>query len=165
MASLQEFTLARFEGTFRTRFEAVPGVEPLTLDDLPAVYDLDEAVTKTQRAKLLRYLYDAAPDMMRKCVHDGRLEGYCLVRPGANAWQIGPIHGTVRAGTRLLLDAASRFAGKSVYLDVPTDHTAAAALVESLGLRVQRPLLRMGRGPRLHEDLTRFWSGSGPEKG
>jgi GNAT superfamily N-acetyltransferase len=160
-----EFTLARYAGRFRYPAEAAPGIEPLTDDDLPAVFELDETITQTRRHKLLRHLFEGCPGMARKCVLDGRLEGYSMARGGANAWQIGPIQGTLQAGTRLLRDAANRRAGQPVYLDVPIDQSAAISLVESLGLTIQRQLLRMGRGRRLHEDLSRFWSGFGPEKG
>jgi GNAT superfamily N-acetyltransferase len=162
---VDEFQLTRYAGTFPTRFQEAPGIDPLTADDLSAVFVLDEAVTQTRREKLLRAVFETSPEMMRKFMQNGRLEGYCLCRQGAEALQIGPMQGSLAAGTRLFLDAARRFAGRRVYLDVPTQHTAAVALAESMGLTAQRRLARMGRGRRLHEDLSRFWCSFGPEKG
>jgi GNAT superfamily N-acetyltransferase len=160
-----EFTLTRFAGVLPTTPFAVSGIEPLTTADLPTVYALDHAVTQTRRETLLRLLFDAAPDTMRKYALGGRLEGFCLTRPGANAWHMGPIHGSPEACRHLFLDAANRFAGHSVYVDVPSDHVQAVRLAQSLALKPQRTLLRMGRGKRVWEDLPRFWSGFGPEKG
>ena len=163
-----EYTLARYAGTMPRSTNTRPsaaGIEPLTARDLPAVLELDYAVTQTRREKLIRNLHEASPNAAWKYAVAGRLEGYCLTRPGSNAWQIGPIQGTPEAGRELLLDAGHRFAGQPVYLDVPTNHTEATTLAQSLGLTVQRPLLRMGRGQRVHENLAMFWSGFGPEKG
>ena len=60
-----DFTLTRFEGTFSSTTNDVPGVEPLTRTDLGSVCDLDEAVTQTKREKLLRHVFEATPDAMR----------------------------------------------------------------------------------------------------
>jgi GNAT superfamily N-acetyltransferase len=160
-----EFALARYEGAMPATPPPVDGVEPLTPADLPAVYALDETVTKTRREKLLQHLFRAGPERMRKYAPTGRLEGYCFVRPGANAWQLGPIQGTPEAGRRLLMDAAHRFAGQRVYLDVPIDHSNAVAAAQALGLTVQRRFLRMSRDRSLEENLKLFWSAFGPEKG
>lgn len=160
-----EFGLSRYEGVMPTTVEALPGVEPMTRADLPAVCRWDEMVTRTRREKLLRHLFDAFPQRARKFAPAGELQGYCLARPGSNAWQVGPIQGTAVAGRALLLDAARQFAGQRVYLDVPTDHAAAVAGVQAFGWTVQRTFLRMSRGQRVAENLERFWSSFGPEKG
>lgn len=160
-----EFNLARYEGVMPTDCPPVDGIEPIQPDDLPAVCAMDASVTGTERGKLLRYLVNAAAEWMRKAPTANGLAGYGLCRPGANAWQIGPIQGTPEAGRRLLLDAARHFAGQRVYLDVPIANIAAVHLADSLGLNVQRTFLRMARGRRVEEDLPRFWTAFGPEKG
>ena len=50
-------------------------------------------------------------------------------------------------------------------LDIPRENATAAALAGSWGLRAERVLIRMGRGPKVIEDRGRIWAGSGPEKG
>jgi GNAT superfamily N-acetyltransferase len=162
---LGDFTLTRFEGTLPAAFQEAPGVEAMTRADLAAVCRLDEAVTKTRREKLLRLLIEAYPEAARKFAPDGEMEGYSLARPGAHAWQLGPIQGSPQAGRVLVLDAARRFAGQPVYLDVPADHAEAVALAQALGLTPQRPFLRMSRGRRGRENLALLWSTFGPEKG
>ncbi len=159
-----EFTLgAGFTGIVPAAGQPADGVEPLSAADLPDVFRFDEAVTSTRRDRLLCHLYEADPARMRKFASAARLEGFCLARPGANAWQIGPVQGSPQAGRRLLLDAAHRFAGQPVYLDVPIDHAAAVALAQSLGLTEERRFLRMGRGRRIVEKLDLFWAAFGPE--
>jgi GNAT superfamily N-acetyltransferase len=162
---LGDFTLTRFEGTLPAALQEAPGAEPMTRADLAAVCRLDEGVTRTRREKLLRHLVDAYPGVSRKFAPDGELEGFSLARPGAHAWQIGPIQGSPQAGRVLVLDAARRFAGQPVYLDVPADHAEAVAMVRALDLAPQRPFLRMSRGRRGQENLALFLSGFGPEKG
>ena len=88
-----------------------------------------------------------------------------MARPGAHAWPLGPLQGSPAAGRALLIDAVRRFANQRVYVDVPADHAVATALVQALGLTPQRSFLRMTRGRSVREDLTRFWSSFGPEKG
>ncbi len=160
-----EFTLVRFSGVLAAAGQAVDGVEPLRAADLADVVRMDEAVTGTRREKLVRHLFQTEPARMRKFAPAARLEGFCLARPGANAWQIGPVQGSPQAGRRLLLDAAHQFAGQRVYLDVPIDNRDAVAVAESLGLTEERRFLRMRRGPRIPEKVELFWAAFGPEKG
>lgn len=179
LAFAGEFKLDRFEGIFgigadavlhsfsgrRVGGEGAGHVANLLIEDLPTVFAMDEAITRTPRAKLLQHLHGAAPDRMHKYVRDGQLEGYCLCRPGANAWQIGPVQGSAEACTHLLLELTSRLAGERVYLDVPTDNKKAVEFVQTLSLKVQRSFLRMSRGRKVDENLELFWASSGPEKG
>jgi hypothetical protein len=65
----------------------------------------------------------------------------------------------------LLLDAARRFAGQRVYMDVPIDNANAIKLMTDLGFTEERRFLRMGRGSRVTERLDLFWGSFGPEKG
>lgn len=155
-----DFTLTRYQGTPQGG-ASHQDVCASTPADLPAMVRWDETVTKTRRERLLRMLVETG----RKFVVAGEVRGFCFVRPGANAWQIGPLAGMPDAGAALLVDAAQRFAGQPVYVDVPDDHAAAVAQVRALGLTPQRSFLRMTRGRAVREDLTRLWASFGPEKG
>lgn len=163
-----EFTLARFEGILRApeqEHEETSAVLPIARAALVEVCRLDEAATGTRRDKLLRHLHDGDAASMRICVVDGQLGGYSAARAGAHAWHIGPIVGTPDAGRRLLIDAATRYAGRHVYLDVPMENRDAVGMAQALGLVEQRRFLRMGRGPRVMENVALLWAGFGPEKG
>jgi GNAT superfamily N-acetyltransferase len=160
-----DFALSRYEGILRKPAVAPENIEPFLAADLPAVCALDETVTKTRREKLLRHLCEAFPALMHQYVRAGRLEGFCMCRPGSKAWQLGPLQGTSAAAHDLMADAAIRRAGQRVYVDVPTDHAEAVRLAQLFGLQRQRSFLRMTRGRRLQEKLEFFWSSFGPEKG
>ena len=140
-------------------------ISQLLPSDLSAISALDQSITQTSREKLLHSLQDAHPTLMRKCTIANSLAGYAFCRSGSNAWQLGPILGTPAAGRALLLDAAERFAGECVYMDIPADNADAIAVAQALGLTVQRSFLRMTRGRRIVEDVHRTWASSGPEKG
>jgi GNAT superfamily N-acetyltransferase len=170
-----EFTLERYEG-FLPKKDAdlkLPGssrsgrVAPIASSDLPAVFDYDEAVSATRRDKLLRHVFESGPDNALMYAPDSNLKGFCMFRPGSNAWQIGPLQGSVGAGLHLLSLVKRRLAGQRVYIDVPKSHEVAVIVAQSLGLNLQRSFLRMSRGKSVadREHLHLFWSSFGPEKG
>ena len=141
---LGDFTLNRYEGVLpsppgrEAGGEGKHSITRITPTDLQDLSTFDEAVTNTNRAKLLKHLVKSAPECAFKYERHGLLEGYRLARPGSSAWQLGPIQGSPAAGRALLLDAALSFAGQRGYLDVPTANAEAIAVAESLGLTVQR---------------------------
>jgi GNAT superfamily N-acetyltransferase len=142
-----------------------PRVQPASAAHLDAIVRLDRAVTGAERGRLLRRLFAEAPERWRVAEEAGAVTGYLASRPGARAWQVGPCVAGPDAGPALLADARARHAGQPVFVDVPADHAGAVAAAEAQGLSVQRPLLRMGRGPAAGEDVGRLWASSGPEKG
>jgi GNAT superfamily N-acetyltransferase len=159
-----EYRLARYHGTFRT-CEPASRVSPARRDDLWLVQELDWAVTRTDRRKLLQRLFEERASAMRVVKGDRGLLGYCTARPGANATQIGPCIATEGAGPLLLADAQHRLLGRPVYIDIPETNPEAVAWAESRQLTVQRHLVRMCRGPRIAERGQHLWASSGPEKG
>jgi GNAT superfamily N-acetyltransferase len=126
---------------------------------------LDREVTGTDRRRLLDRLASEYPGSLRVFVSKRRIRGYLLSRPGAQACQIGPCIADAEGGLALFVDAARRYPGRRVLIDIPTSHATATSLVEGFGLTVARRLTRMGRGPRVNEDLERLWASAGPEKG
>jgi GNAT superfamily N-acetyltransferase len=160
-----EFTLSRFEGTPRPLGTAPTGVAAAEEGHVPAMRDLDRAVSGTDREPFLRRLLAEQPGEGRVALDAGAVSGFLLGRPGRRAWQIGPCIASPEAGPRLLADASHRLAGRPVFLDIPDDHRDAHALASSLGLTVQRPLLRMRRGEPVHGRPAWLWASSGPELG
>lgn len=159
------FALARWSGWMPGGQDAVAGVKPMCAEDIVEASAIDERATGYWRESLLRRIFDADPDRMRKIVVDGSLAGYALCRRGANAWQIGPLQGPPAVCATLFADAVHRFAGEQVYLDVPDANAHAIAELQRLGFTMQRPFLRMVRGETRMFDLSLFWSSFGPEKG
>jgi GNAT superfamily N-acetyltransferase len=162
---LAEATFTRFQGILPDAGESheILGTGPR--DALERVCALDREVTSTDRGRLLRRLADEHPDALRVVDGTRGVAGFLMARPGSRAIQIGPCVADDRAGPLLLADARTRYARKPVFLDIPATHVAAQELAASWGLAAGRLLTRMGRGPRVAEDLERLWASAGPEKG
>lgn len=165
-----EFNLTRYAGTLRTAAD-YPYHErqsPVTTA-LPTQYEalcnLDRAVTQTDRRSLLLRLFAEQPGAVRVVQRAGKVEGFMTMRPGANAVQLGPCLGATAAGAALFADAWQRYSGQAVFVDVPDGNAPAVMMAQQMGLTAQRPLVRMGRGPRVAEDVSRLWASFGPELG
>src|SRR5262249_21357750 len=161
---VSEYTLSRFEGT-PPPSAPVPGVQTACERHLDGILQLDRAVTATDRSKVLRRFLQEQPDAVRVVERGGQVDGFLMARRGARAWQIGPCLARDGAGEWLLADAWHRYAGQTVFLDVPLVNAKALAVAAATGLSVQRHLLRMCRGERIGERPEELWASSGPEKG
>lgn len=160
-----ESKLARYLGVIPPADEP-PGLNETPASDvLDAVAALDREVTGTDRGRLLRSLVEEQPESLHVTIDAGKVSGFVLARRGSRARRIGPCVADGRAGPRLLGECQRRYAGEIVTMDIPTENAPAVALAASWGLGVTGELTRMGRGPRVTEDLARLWSSSGPEKG
>ena len=162
-----EYTLIRYAGVLpvpadQSSSTAVQTAPRETWNDLVA---LDAAINHTNRSKFLRTLFAENPTAVRLVSQADGIAGYLAVRPGCNALQLGPCMASAEAGPLLLADAWRTYAGQRVFLDVPQQHAAAVRLAERMGLQAQRQLVRMCRGPLVHEDAQRLWASSGPELG
>ncbi|WP_406696005.1 GNAT family N-acetyltransferase [Singulisphaera sp. Ch08] len=160
-----ESTLIRFAGILSpvVENEAIPAWnQPGREHELLA---LDREVTGTDRGALIARLFAEHGESLRVVETDQGVKGFLMSRPGSNSRQIGPCIADETAGRRLLADAGRRYAGEPVVIDIPSSHDQAIEIVEALGLKPLRQLLRMGRGPRVIEDLSRLWASAGPEKG
>jgi GNAT superfamily N-acetyltransferase len=170
-----EYTLLRYQGALPQAGATIPAVEPgptvalFGSADLFGAMWLDDKVTQAARCDMVARMFEEVPHLLR--VVRGAAppldcRGYLASRPGANAVQIGPCLATdEEAGRSLLADAAGRYAGQRVFIDVPLPNTAAVRVVEALGLRPQRELVRMVRGAPVAERADWLWASSGPEKG
>jgi GNAT superfamily N-acetyltransferase len=166
----EEYTLIRHEGVLSDQETAAKLSEEVVVRVLPAahlerVLQLDRQITSTDRQTLLRRLFAESPEEWYVAVRGEEVLGYAAARAGSRAWHIGPCMATSEAGPLLLADAWRRHAGHYVFVDVPADNHAAIAAVQTAGLVPQRPLYRMGRGPRVPERIEQLWASFGPEKG
>lgn len=161
-----EYTLSRYGGDMRAVVgDSSPSVTSGQRTELESIFRLDQAISDTDRHKFLSRLLAERPDDARIVRRGDMLAGYLAVRPGANALQIGPCMAAADAGPLLFADASVRYAGRRVFIDIPLPNQTAASFAAQAGLTVQRPLVRMTRGPRVNEDVARLWASSGPELG
>lgn len=160
-----EYTLTRYGGTPVPMPETGP-VRPYAPDDFDAVTRLDRQLAGTDRTKLLVRLLAEQGEQTRVVVENGRLTGYCALRPGTRATQVGPCLAiTANAGVRLLADALGRCAGQPVMIDIVDDNAVAATFIRGTGLEAQRPFVRMYRGVLPVDEPQGLFASSGPEKG
>ncbi len=170
-----DFGLARYEGvlpaagpTETSGRKVVEGrtITPAEADELGEVIALDASVTRTDRMAMLEQVWQQDREAFRLVKQGGRLTGYMFTRPGENATQLGPAIAIDSPSGRLLLQScAERLAGRPVFADVPDDHEEALQIIKGWGLTSQRPFARMTRGRPVHEDVSKLWLSSGPEKG
>ena len=175
-----EYELARFEGFAPSSRnlggslkavgfgdggeESIPKLR-LRLPPFEDLIEFDKQMTGTNRAKMLRLLFEEFPGNTRILTYHDKIDGFVTMRPGANALQIGPCVATMNSGPDLLSDALNRCAGKAVFVDIPVGNVHAVKIVESSGLTIQRRFMRMCRGERIKDNIKAIWAGSGPEKG
>jgi GNAT superfamily N-acetyltransferase len=159
-----EYELARFEGTAR-QGRAGPVVTEAAPEFFADMIEFDRQMTGTNREKMLSRLFNEFPQDTRIVTHHDKIDGFVTMRPGANAVQIGPCTASINSGPALLSDALHRYAGKAVFVDIPTGNIHAVKIAESSGLKIQRCFTRMCRGERIKDDIKAIWAGSGPEKG
>jgi GNAT superfamily N-acetyltransferase len=160
----EQFQLARYAGTLPP---ATGGAEAQTA--APKQWELlarlDEQVTRTDRRLVLLRLFAEQPGSVRVVNKEERIDGFLAARPGRRAVQVGPCIASPQAGRTLLTDAWRRYAGQSVFVDIPAANAPAVQLAAAQGLTVQRHLTRMCRGVPVVENIDWLWTGSGPEKG
>jgi ribosomal protein S18 acetylase RimI-like enzyme len=161
---LAEYELVRYEG-MASRYPVSQIVTELVPEAYRDIVEFDKKETGTDRGEMLVRLFGEFPQGLRIVRRQGTVEGYVIIRPGANAIQVGPCVAATDAGAPLLSDAFTRCRGKMVFVDVPMGNADAVRFVEAAGLRVQRCFTRMYRGKRVDDNITALWASSGPEKG
>jgi GNAT superfamily N-acetyltransferase len=162
---VEQFRLARHEGTPPETPAGGTGVEAVGTEDWEVLAALDEAVTGTNRRSLLFHLFAEQPESVRLTRHAEGMSGFMAARAGSRAIQLGPCIVALDAGPRLFADAWSRYPGQRVFLDIPVANEAATRAAEAAGLTVQRHLTRMCRGTPRCEQFDALWASFGPEKG
>ena len=136
--------------------------------DLADVSAFDTPRFGVCREGLLRYLYRDSGGLCGVYRGAGSaVEGYVMVRPGSNAFQIGPLAAVhERAGRSLFCWALDRLAGEPVFFDVPLENPHGTGLAEEFGFSVQRGFTRMFLGKDPYGGSPRqVYATSGPEKG
>jgi GNAT superfamily N-acetyltransferase len=131
--------------------------------DLPSIAALDRHVTGTNRERLIAYLLQYLT--LNIACENGQVVGYSTFRPGSMAQHIGPCLGHPNTCYLLLTAISQALHENLVYIDIPQSNSMSWRSALAWGLRPQRQLTRMTRGPRVQEQLDQYWCSFGPEKG
>ncbi len=110
---------------------------------------IDHAAFGASRACLLRSLaHDSRAVLVWPA--QGRVVGWGMVRPGANADYLGPLVCSSEEGSLSLVTALlDRTGNPSVIWDVPDKNESAKAAAQRFGFAPVRPLTRMRLGPEM----------------
>jgi len=167
-----EYELSRYEGVFKSdltsTLQAAPATErsaQANFEDLPDVIRLDNTTTGADRSKFLIRLFSDEPEAIRVIRSATQVLGFSASRAGTSARHIGPCLGTPEVSQALMMDAAIRYVGTRVYVDIPMQNKVAIDTAKGLELSVQRQLVRMRRGRPVPERTDHIWASSGPELG
>ncbi|NQU10751.1 GNAT family N-acetyltransferase [bacterium] len=144
-----------------------PLLRPLNQVRFKAVAALDRTVFGADRSGIIQSLWQAAPGSAWCLERRGKLQGYCVGRPGANFHHLGPVVAASTADAVALAQAGLRgLAGRSVGLDVPDSQPDFGQWLHRLGFVAERPLTRMvhGRSP-VSGEVDHVFAVVGPEFG
>lgn len=140
---------------------------PMTMDDLPAVFEMDLNVFGADRLVLLKWLFEGAPEYAWIIGNNGRIDGYCFGRTGFYFEYLGPLVAEdSRIASELISACLCRQAGRAVALDAPHHSTDWLRWLGSIGFTEQRLLIRMYRGENCYPGLPKnVFAILGPEFG
>jgi GNAT superfamily N-acetyltransferase len=162
---VDEYEIQRWEGL--STVEKSTGVPVLQASDLDRVCEWDQHIFGVDRSRLITSLWTENPSCSAIARDGGELAGYGLWRPGSRAWYMGPCAATSAESTvKLVVAMLSRMTGAHVFVDVCIKNPWALQLLNSMGFKCQRSLVRMYRGP--HDSPGKpelVFSIAGPELG
>ena len=124
-----------------------PGARRVTINDFPLLLKFDREVFGANRQSVLEWNFKGAPQYAFMVEEQGRIQGFCLGRPGYDFDQIGPIIANdANAAAQLLTSTLLQAADKPIVVDILTHTPEWVAFVSSLGFTESRQLIRMYRG-------------------
>jgi ribosomal protein S18 acetylase RimI-like enzyme len=165
---VEEYRLQRMQATAPAEFVPPPGsIRPMTSADLPEVTALDEAAFGANRAAVLSWMLEGAPEYAWVARSGGRAVGFVMGRHGYTFDHLGAIVAADAAVARQLAEACLRpDAGRPFVLDATPHSPAWLQALESLGFKALRPLIRMTRGSSpIPGDRSTLFAVLGPDLG
>jgi GNAT superfamily N-acetyltransferase len=140
---------------------------PVTGRDMAGILAMDRGVFGADRSRLLRSLFDEAPERAWRLGGRVKPAAYCFGRAGSDCEQIGPVVATAEGDALAVTRAAmTGLSGKAVLIDVPCAQAAYVRSLENLGFCGTRSFIRMVRGKAsLPGDPAGQFASTGPEFG
>ena len=162
-----EYRLARWFLDVRPPVARRSPARPLAPADWPAIRELDQRAFGASRLALLERLADEAPEYARVIPRGGDVQGYLFGRHGHNREHLGPlVADSPDTAAALLESVLAEQPNRRFYLDVPDDRQEWRDVLSRLGFAIERPFLRMHRGPLTTPgQLSSVYAIAGPEFG
>jgi GNAT superfamily N-acetyltransferase len=157
-----EYELERWEGVAKAVPAPSGGVDAVKIETLnkagiDALAAYDAPIFGAERRAVLGAWVEGWPQMALVARHAGKIAGYALARKGSNFQQIGPVIGDSPAiSGALLRQSLTLLQGQAVIVDIVSANPWTVALAEQLGLKQQRPFLRMACGKNSSPGQSRF---------
>ncbi len=147
-------------------FPRLTTTEPVFPDDLDEVAAIDERLFGDSRANLLENLHADNPDLCRKTVNGGVIDGYIFARRTPLGGDIGPWICRTHDAHHLLSSVLSSFDGMRVDMGYFEDNPNIRRIIDSHAQVKNFDVRMMTRGlPRYTGDLTRVFGIAGFELG
>jgi len=164
---VDEWSLARWEAEgLHLNAEGSAQTEWLGQEPTPPLLQLDRGAFGVNRERMLQALAAQSEAVLHR-TPDGKLDGYGMLRPGRNAFYLGPIVATSdHAGEAIARALLHRARGQRVFWDAPDATAGAVALAKELGFTQQRVLTRMHLGENNSPGTPgNVWALAAPEIG
>lgn len=168
MGFRSEYRLER--GVATGRRLSSDGVVACAGGELPLIEGLlalDRRAYRVDRARMLRGLMAAWPELAAVHLSGGRPDGYIVGRHGVHYEHLGPLVAETPAAAEALLRwGLSRAEGRQVICDRPDPNEPACDLMRAYGFEPLREFTRMHLGQEPYLDRPEMiYSSSGAEKG
>ncbi len=116
-------------------------------EDLPNLIEFDSKIFGANRASLLNWMWEKAPQFAFLIEAENEIKGYSMGRYGHDFMHIGPIIAeNTSVAKNLVIAALSKCAGSPVILDVLHFEPEWLGLLKEIGFTEQRNFIRMFRG-------------------
>ena len=123
-------------------------VRRLMEPDWRLILPMDRLVFGARRDALLERMSQEAPEYAWVFEVNERIRGYMFGRHGHVREHLGPLVADTRESAQVLLDAClASHPDRSFFIDAPERDDGWAGVLRDLGFAVERPFLRMSRGP------------------
>jgi GNAT superfamily N-acetyltransferase len=144
-----EYRLARWFIEVTRRHVASPSrARPINSADWPAILENDARVFGASRQALLQRLATDMPEYAWVVADGTDVHGYVFGRHGFLREHIGPLIADSCAVAEQLIDACLQVKPvRAVFVDAPDAQQPWAAALLERGFAIERPFLRMSRGP------------------
>ncbi|HPA45437.1 MAG TPA: GNAT family N-acetyltransferase [bacterium] len=163
---VDEYGAARWEGT-ASPMDTGKQAEPMRAQDMRDISALDGPIFGADRTRLIALYLQEFPDRCYIARSGHEITGYLCGRAGGNAEHIGPWVARDRDIAEFLLKTRfAHCAGRRIFVDTLERCPQSTEILQSLGFQIQRPFIRMYKGPNRYPGQPEFvYALSGPELG